>query len=135
MPGRFAVSGRHILIRSGKGTKMTQRTVTIDDSAYVLKPLTRGQMKELKAAGFSRMTPDDDPDRIDAIVDMALKMAIPNVNPDDLPCFVGATLFRDLIDLTFGGNAEKNLPASGAGTAPEAPIDAADAKAGSVPAA
>jgi hypothetical protein len=109
---------------------MTSRTITIDDTDYVLPPLTRGQMKMLKKAGFSRLTPEDDPDKIDAVVDMALKLALPETNPDDLPCFVGASLFRELIDLTFGGSAEKNSSASGAGTATEALSDAGGAAVG-----
>lgn len=84
---------------------MTERTINIDDHVFVLKPLTRGQMKTLKKSGFTKT---DDPETLETIVDMALKMSLPDIDPDDLPCYLAANLFRELMDLTWGIGAEKN---------------------------
>lgn len=85
---------------------MTTRTVTIDGHIFVLNPLTRGQVKKLRAAGLTQS--NTDPEALENVVDMAITMAEPGINPDDLPCFVAVELFRELMDLTWGGSAEKN---------------------------
>ena len=78
---------------------MVTRTVTIDDVDYLLKPLTRREFKGLQP-------PDE------TTLEKALALSLHPDAAEKLegqPVYVSKMLFDELIDLTYGGKAVKNL--------------------------
>lgn len=78
---------------------MITRTVTIDESNYTLKPMTRKQFREVQAMDK------------DTLIDIVLALVLPDevaTRLDDQPFYVSKQLFDEAIDLTTGGKAEKN---------------------------
>lgn len=96
-------------------------------------PLTRGQVKALRAAGTNLSRLDRyESEQVDDAIDAVLDMAFGAGACDHLPNAEALELFRAVIEMTFGvpDTDRKNSRASGTGTDRTGPDDATGAASG-----
>jgi len=89
----------------------------INGIPFEIRPLTRGEVKALRKAGLplDRLTLENAEDAFDEVLRLVFgDSGIAEV--DNLPNDKALELFRAIVDLTYGRDAEKNSPTSGDGT-------------------
>lgn len=84
----------------------------IKDHVFNIRPLTRGEIKLLRKKGFNLANLN--PETADECMDLVLEMVLGDTSDlDKLPNPYALELFRKIMDLTYGGEAEKNSLSTG----------------------
>ncbi len=80
----------------------------INGIPFEIRPLTRGEIKSLRKKGLNIMNLSQDlaDDAIDEILEMVLRERTAEI--DAMPNACTLELCRAIIELTYGGEAEKN---------------------------
>lgn len=81
----------------------------IGDKTFTVRPLTRGEIKSLRAAGFNlnNLTIEQANDAVDAVIDMVYSDMIDAI--DQLPMPDVLSLFRATLEESYGrGESAKN---------------------------
>lgn len=93
-----------------------------------IRPLTRGEIKKLRAAGLyvTQLSGEDDRDRAEESIDAVLEMVIGPEAAAALPNPEANRIYLAVLAATYGStDAEKNSSRSGTGTATRSEPDTA----------
>jgi hypothetical protein len=88
----------------------------IGDKVFEIRPLTRGELRSLRKSGYNLVALDisNAEDAMDAVLEMVFKDRVNEIynlpNPDAIE------IFKAILELTYGGAAEKNFLTTGDGT-------------------
>lgn len=80
----------------------------IEGKSYNIRPLTRGEIKQLRKKGLelANLSQDKADDAIDAVIGLVLPDRVDEI--DGLSNTVALGIFKNVVELTYGGRAEKN---------------------------